>query len=126
MMSRWLCLLLAAALALLPAFPPTFADTRPAPEDHGASSLALALRRLQTIANVLHTAAHPDDESTELLAYLARGQGARVAYLSLNRGEGGPQRHRAGTRREPRRAQDGRVARGAQTRRRGAVLHAGL
>ncbi len=65
------------------------ADTRPAPEDRGASGLALALRRLQTIASVLHTAAHPDDESTELLAYLARGQGTRVAYLSLNRGEGG-------------------------------------
>jgi LmbE family N-acetylglucosaminyl deacetylase len=65
------------------------ADTRPAPEDRGASGLALALRRLQTIASALHTGAHPDDESTELLAYLARGQGARVAYLSLNRGEGG-------------------------------------
>ncbi|MCI0338708.1 MAG: PIG-L family deacetylase [Acidobacteria bacterium] len=65
------------------------ADTRPAPEDRGASGLSLALRRLQTIASVLHTAAHPDDESTELLAYLGRGQGARVAYLSLNRGEGG-------------------------------------
>jgi hypothetical protein len=65
------------------------ADTRPAPEDRGASGLALSLRRLQTIASMLHTAAHPDDESTELLAYLARGAGARVAYLSLNRGEGG-------------------------------------
>jgi LmbE family N-acetylglucosaminyl deacetylase len=64
-------------------------DTRPAPEDRGASGLALALRRLQTVASVLHTAAHPDDESTELLTYLGRGQGARVAYLSLNRGEGG-------------------------------------
>lgn len=67
----------------------TEADTRPAPEDRGISGLVLSLRRLQTIASVLHTAAHPDDESTELLAYLARGQGARVAYLSLNRGEGG-------------------------------------
>ncbi|MGH9842019.1 MAG: PIG-L family deacetylase [Blastocatellia bacterium] len=66
-----------------------YADTRPAPEDRGASGLALALRRLQTIASMLHTAAHPDDESTELLAYLSRGQGARTAYLSLNRGEGG-------------------------------------
>jgi LmbE family N-acetylglucosaminyl deacetylase len=88
-MSRLLCLLLIAALALPPAFSPAVADTRPAPEDRGASGLALALRRLQTIASALHTAAHPDDESTELLAYLARGQGARVAYLSLNRGEGG-------------------------------------
>ena len=67
----------------------TSADTRPEPEDRGPAGLLFALRRLQTIASVLHTAAHPDDESTELLAYLARGQGARVAYLSLNRGEGG-------------------------------------
>lgn len=67
----------------------SFADTRPAPEDRGTSGLALTLRRLQTIASVLHTAAHPDDESTELHAYLARGMGARAAYLSLNRGEGG-------------------------------------
>jgi LmbE family N-acetylglucosaminyl deacetylase len=65
------------------------ADTRPVAEERGASGLALALRRLQTIASVLHTGAHPDDESTELLAYLARGLGARAAYLSLNRGEGG-------------------------------------
>ena len=65
------------------------ADTRPEPEDRGAAGLLFTLRRLQTIASVLHTAAHPDDESTELLAYLARGTGARVAYLSLNRGEGG-------------------------------------
>ncbi|HEX4945875.1 MAG TPA: PIG-L family deacetylase [Blastocatellia bacterium] len=78
-----LCLTLTLPLSL------TFADTRPAPEDRGASGLALLLRRLQTIASVLHTAAHPDDESTELLAYLARGMGARAAYLSLNRGEGG-------------------------------------
>ena len=65
------------------------ADTRPSAEDRGVSGLILSLRRLPTIASVLHTAAHPDDESTELLAYLARGEGARVAYLSLNRGEGG-------------------------------------
>lgn len=65
------------------------ADTRPAPEDRGISGLALTMRRLQTIASLLHTGAHPDDESTELLAYSARGLGARVAYLSLNRGEGG-------------------------------------
>jgi len=82
-------LALALTLTLHAAPVPAPADTRPAPEDRGASGLALALRRLQTIASVLHTAAHPDDESTELLAYLARGQGARVAYLSLNRGEGG-------------------------------------
>jgi len=88
-MRRIGALLLVLALALQCAFNPASADTRPAPEDRGASGLALVLRRLQTIASALHTGAHPDDESTELLAYLARGEGARTAYLSLNRGEGG-------------------------------------
>lgn len=88
-MKKSLATLLAFTLTLQLAFGSVFADTRPAPEDRGATGLALVLRRLQTIASALHTAAHPDDESTELLAYLARGEGARTAYLSLNRGEGG-------------------------------------
>lgn len=88
-MKRLFAVVLVSILAFQTLFMGVSADTRPAPEDRGAGGLALALRRLQTIAVVLHTAAHPDDESTELLAYLARGQGARVAYLSLNRGEGG-------------------------------------
>ena len=58
-------------------------------EERGASALALTLRQLQTIGSVLHTAAHPDDESTDMLAYMSRAVGARTAYLSLNRGEGG-------------------------------------
>ncbi|MGH9755426.1 MAG: PIG-L family deacetylase [Blastocatellia bacterium] len=88
-MRKSLTTFLAFTLALQLAFGSIFADTRPAPEDRGATGLALTLRRLQTIASALHTAAHPDDESTELLAYLARGQGTRTAYLSLNRGGGG-------------------------------------
>src|SRR5215475_6652493 len=86
---KYLCHLLAFILVMPGLFVTARTDSRPAPEDRGATGLALALRRLQTIASMLHTAAHPDDESTELLAYLARGQGARTAYLSLNRGEGG-------------------------------------
>ena len=57
--------------------------------DLGASGLGQLLRRLQTTASVMHTGAHPDDEDSALLARLARGDQARVAYLSLNRGEGG-------------------------------------
>jgi LmbE family N-acetylglucosaminyl deacetylase len=34
-------------------------------------------------------AAHPDDENTALLTYLARGRKVRTGYLSLTRGEGG-------------------------------------
>ena len=60
--------------------------------DEGAVALGLVLRRLQTTASVLHTGAHPDDEDSALIARLARGDGARVAYLSLNRGEGGQNR----------------------------------
>jgi len=38
---------------------------------------------------VLMVGAHPDDEDTELLTILVRGEGAEAAYLSLTRGEGG-------------------------------------
>ena len=37
----------------------------------------------------MHTIAHPDDEHGGLLAWLSRGQGARLALLTLNRGESG-------------------------------------
>lgn len=55
----------------------------------GAAGLAQALGRLQTTASALHIAAHPDDEDSAVIARIARGDHARVAYLSLNRGEGG-------------------------------------
>jgi LmbE family N-acetylglucosaminyl deacetylase len=57
--------------------------------DMGAIGLGQMLKRLQTTASVMHTGAHPDDEDSGLLAYLARKEQARTAYLSLNRGEGG-------------------------------------
>jgi len=47
------------------------ADTRPA-EDRGAMALGQAIKRLGVVASVLHTGAHPDDEDSGLLAYLAR------------------------------------------------------
>ena len=58
-------------------------------EPQGHAALALALNRLPVTAAVLHIGAHPDDEHTALLAYLARGRGVRTAYLSTTRGEGG-------------------------------------
>lgn len=57
--------------------------------DRGVVALGHTLRQLQTTARVLHIGAHPDDEDSALLAYLARGRGIRTAYLSLTRGEGG-------------------------------------
>ncbi len=47
------------------------------------------LRRLNTTGSVMLIGAHPDDEDSALLAYLARGENARTAYLSLTRGDGG-------------------------------------
>jgi LmbE family N-acetylglucosaminyl deacetylase len=70
-------------------FPPAASAQVRAIYDTGAIGLGQALKRLQTTASALHTAAHPDDEDSGLLAYLARKEQARTAYLSLNRGEGG-------------------------------------
>ncbi len=67
---------------------PAKAQVRPI-YDMGAIGLGQMLKRLQTTASAMHTGAHPDDEDSGLLAYLARKEQARTAYLSLNRGEGG-------------------------------------
>ena len=47
------------------------------------------LRSFRTMGTVLHVGAHPDDENSQLLAYLSRGRDYRMAYLSLTRGDGG-------------------------------------
>lgn len=57
--------------------------------DRGASGLYQLLKKLNTSTSALMIGAHPDDENTALLAYLARGENARTAYLSLTRGDGG-------------------------------------
>ena len=55
----------------------------------GVAALAGTLRQLGSNKRVLMIGAHPDDEDTQLLVWLARGMGAQAAYLSLTRGEGG-------------------------------------
>ena len=54
-----------------------------------AGELAHALDRLAHTTRVLYVAAHPDDENTRLLAYLANARHATVAYLAMTRGGGG-------------------------------------
>src|SRR2546426_7910178 len=61
----------------------------PLPQDRGASGTWQKLLKLRTIASVMHTTAHPDDEHGGLLAMLSRGAGARLSLLTLNRGEAG-------------------------------------
>jgi LmbE family N-acetylglucosaminyl deacetylase len=79
-------LLLAFAIFHFPLSAP--AQVRPV-YDRGATGLGQMLKRLQTTASAMHIAAHPDDEDSGLMAYLARGLQARTAYLSLTRGDGG-------------------------------------
>ncbi len=67
---------------------PVTAQIRPV-YDQGALGLGRLLKRLNTSASVMMIGAHPDDEDTALLSYLARGENARTAYLSLTRGDGG-------------------------------------
>jgi LmbE family N-acetylglucosaminyl deacetylase len=46
-------------------------------------------KKLNVLGSVLFMAAHPDDENTKLLAYLALEKHYRTGYLSLTRGDGG-------------------------------------
>jgi LmbE family N-acetylglucosaminyl deacetylase len=48
-----------------------------------------SLNKLQVLGSVLYIAAHPDDENTRLLAYLAQEKHYRTGYLALTRGDGG-------------------------------------
>ncbi|MGB0369789.1 MAG: PIG-L family deacetylase [Opitutales bacterium] len=47
------------------------------------------IQKLGTLASVLYVAAHPDDENTRLIAYMANEAKAETTYLSLTRGDGG-------------------------------------
>jgi LmbE family N-acetylglucosaminyl deacetylase len=64
-------------------------DATPIPPDRGAAATWQALKKLHTRASLMMIVAHPDDEDGATLAYESRGEGARVALLTLDRGEGG-------------------------------------
>ncbi|MCP3964017.1 MAG: PIG-L family deacetylase [bacterium] len=85
---RWL----AATLVLWPgtahAIPPSISPLESA-STGGLATVDRALARLQTHQRLLVIAAHPDDEDTALLTWVARGLGGEAAYLSLSRGDGG-------------------------------------
>jgi LmbE family N-acetylglucosaminyl deacetylase len=60
-----------------------------ADESPSGAAILQQLQGFQELGSVLHIAAHPDDENTQLLTYLARGRHVRTAYLSVTRGNGG-------------------------------------
>ena len=76
--------LAAGALALV-----CIAGSSQAAEPLPASAILPELRAFRQMGSVLFIAAHPDDENTQLITFLARGRAYRTAYLSLTRGDGG-------------------------------------
>ncbi len=75
------CLPALLAIALAPYLP--------AEETGKTPAILQDLRTFRTTGTVLHLAAHPDDENTQLITAFARGRGYRTAYLSITRGDGG-------------------------------------
>jgi LmbE family N-acetylglucosaminyl deacetylase len=59
------------------------------PSASSGAAILEKLRAFQEMGSVLHIAAHPDDENTQLITCLARGRRVRTAYLSITRGDGG-------------------------------------
>ena len=59
------------------------------PKTYTSAEILLQLKKLNVLGSVLYVAAHPDDENTRLLAYLANEKLYRTGYLSLTRGDGG-------------------------------------
>ena len=47
------------------------------------------IQKINFLGTALYIAAHPDDENTRLIGYLANKVKARTGYLSLTRGDGG-------------------------------------
>src|SRR5471032_3243059 len=61
-----------------------------APETIGSAEIFLRLKKLNVLGSVLYIAAHPDDENPRLIAYMAKARSYRTGYLSMTRGDGGP------------------------------------
>jgi LmbE family N-acetylglucosaminyl deacetylase len=59
------------------------------PKAASSADILQQLKKLKVYGSVLYIAAHPDDENTRLLSYLANEKLYRTGYLSLTRGDGG-------------------------------------
>src|SRR5882757_1432368 len=75
-----------SAIILLLLMRCAFAQTAP---PASLTDIKQALKKLNVLGSVLYVAAHPDDENTRLLAYLAQEKHYRTGYLALTRGDGG-------------------------------------
>ncbi len=80
MKSKYAFLLLLACLAL-----PGMAQ----PPQPDAGRILHKMQQLKVLGSALYVAAHPDDENTRLIAWLANERQVKTAYLALTRGDGG-------------------------------------
>jgi LmbE family N-acetylglucosaminyl deacetylase len=76
-------------LALLTAHCTLLTAQAQAPKTYTSSEILLGLKKLNVVGSVMYIAAHPDDENTRLLAYLANGRQLETSYFSCTRGDGG-------------------------------------
>ena len=66
-----------------------YAGNGQSPKTYSSSQIFEQIKKLDVLGSVLYIAAHPDDENTRLLAYLANEKLYRTGYLSMTRGDGG-------------------------------------
>ncbi|TAF65839.1 MAG: PIG-L family deacetylase [Cytophagales bacterium] len=58
-------------------------------KSYNTAEIQLALKKMNVLGSALYVAAHPDDENTALIAWLANDKLVKTGYLSVTRGDGG-------------------------------------
>ncbi|MDW3211101.1 MAG: PIG-L family deacetylase [Reichenbachiella sp.] len=74
---------------ILLSFTLSFSIQAQQPKKPNAAEIQLMLQKLNVLGSVLYVAAHPDDENTRVIAYMANEKKFNTAYLSATRGDGG-------------------------------------
>ncbi|MFT7589628.1 MAG: LmbE family N-acetylglucosaminyl deacetylase [Limisphaerales bacterium] len=59
------------------------------PAQQNSAEILESIRKLSVLGSAMYIAAHPDDENTRLIAWLANDRKVNTTYLSLTRGDGG-------------------------------------
>lgn len=67
----------------------TFSSLNAQTPNPPAGEILLNFQKLNVLGSAMHVGAHPDDENSLLLAYLAKERLINTYYLSLTRGDGG-------------------------------------
>lgn len=77
------------ALALATFQLPAVTSAQRPPAQPNAAEILHRMQKLNVLGSVLYIVAHPDDENTRLITWLANGKKVRTGNLSLTRGDGG-------------------------------------